>query len=130
MNTEAYNKGREQNLSQKYNLDNYDHERRRFDGGYESPLGAAFVDAYPQYKEVNGYSETPEFSDFVKGYNSVYWEEQAAKRKDYKLDEFLSELDTLRKKYSVSIKTNNDYDPGYGVIKDFQFDIDIKCDKE
>lgn len=126
MNSEAYNKGREQKLTGKYDSGVYDFNCRDLRGGYEPPYGAAFVDAYPQYKEVNGYSTAPEWSDFMKGWNSVYHDTQASKRKEYKVDEFLSELELLCKKYGVSITSGDEWEPSHAVIKDYDFELDIK----
>lgn len=119
MNSEVYNKGRESCLSGKYDIQKTYYDYR---GGFETAIGKAYIDTYPKYEKVNGYATTPEWHDFTLGWNSVHEDKQNEKRKEYKVDVFLSELKTLCQKYGVTIYSDDDYHCGR--IKDYEFDID------
>jgi hypothetical protein len=117
MKNENYNKGRELCLSKKYSYPPA--------GVFDSPNMTAYKDTFPQYNNVNGLATTPEWRDFMDGWNSVYHDKQEAKRKQYCVDDFLTELRTLCKKYDVSIVTDGGYDSGRAFIKDYEFHIEI-----
>lgn len=129
----TYEIGRKLCLSEKYKSIEKEYNETvkiqghpNFQKGFKNDVSLAYEDTFPQYKNYNGLSNTPEWSDFCNGWYSVERDRKEVRRKELKIDEFLVELEKLCKQYQVSLDSGCGCCGAGGYCQDYDFEIKIK----